>query len=139
VIPVDIYIDKRRMGGAYLDVGWLSETVSRASTSSDPVVRPRDCDHAETADGWAYTEYWNEHWPIRVCRTCRAILEGRCPGPKAPDRKSWEMDTEDVILAKWSKQWPRYGRPRAKRPPASVEWPPQTRPKERLENDSEAA
>lgn len=126
-LPVDIYVDKIRIGGTYLSGGQLGERVSRASTSTAPMLSPRDCHHDAVAEGFAYVEWHDHHWPVRVCTDCRSILNGRSPYVAVSRRSLLDMATEqdllgDVIRAKWAKQWPKHGRPRAKRPP-QVEWP----------------
>lgn len=122
---MDILIDGRRIGCAYFgnDGGLISETVSRASTSTVPLIPRRTCDHQTVADGFAYIEWYDEHWPIRVCLGCRSIVAGRDPHPDRRPRRAWEVEPEDVIAAQWAKQWPKPGRPRRKKPPASTEWP----------------
>jgi hypothetical protein len=110
------------MGGAHLN-GSLSETVSRASTSMQPVVSPRECNHTNVADGFAYVESYDMHWPIRVCRDCRSILRGRDPWPSQERKSAYTMTPRDVIAGKWEKQWPKNGRPRAKKLPKHIEWP----------------
>lgn len=120
---VDIFVEGKRMGGAYLTEGRLSETVGRASTSTVPVVSPRDCEHTKVAQGFAYIDLRRIYWPVEACRDCRTILKGRSPYPEPPDRRPWEFTEEDVIASRWSRQWPKYGRPRAKRPPKGTEWP----------------
>jgi hypothetical protein len=122
-IPADITVEGRRIGGAYFTDGRLSETVRRASTSTKPVVSPRECEHPTTGDGFAYVDLWNIHWPIRVCLDCRTILLGRSPDVERTRRPAWELDEDDVIAAKWASQWPREGRPRAKKPPSPTRWP----------------
>lgn len=124
-VPVDILVEGRRIGCAYFgnDGGLLSETVTRASTLMAPLTPRRECRHENLADGFAYIEWYDEHWPIRMCRDCRSILEGRDPHPDRRSGRAWEFDTEDVIAAQWAKQWPKPGRPRRKKPPASIEWP----------------
>jgi hypothetical protein len=91
--------------------------------SAAPKVVRRACLHENPADGWAYFDFYREHWPIRICMDCRTILEGR---DRHPDRRVgpiWKVGPDDVIAGKWASQWPKYGRPRRKRPPASTEWP----------------
>ena len=119
----DILIGGLRMGGAFFENGYLSETVSKASTSPVAVIPARECHHANAADGFAYVDVLNEYWPVRVCRDCRSILKGRCPRPGERDRAIWEFEEQDVIAAQWARQWPKSGRPRAKKPPKSIQWP----------------
>src|SRR3954447_5787693 len=65
--PVDVLVDKTRMGFVYLDDYRdyrLGETVSRSSFSSAPAVSPRECSPHDIAEGWAYFENIDAHWPI---------------------------------------------------------------------------
>jgi hypothetical protein len=123
-VPADIYVGGRRIGGAYLEDGdRLTETVSRASTAAGRLTPRSECTHEDVAAGFAYTEWYDEHWPIRMCRDCRSIIAGREPYPGRRSRRAWEFEPEDVIAAQWTKQWPKHGRPRRKRPPTSTKWP----------------
>jgi hypothetical protein len=124
--PVQIYVDGARMGVVYFDdFGKLTLTVSKASTATIPVAPRGECAHEHIAEGFAYRDWSNEHWPVRVCRDCRTVLAGRDPYPAARDRPAWEFTELDVVTAKWVEQWPKWGRPRAKKPPRSTEWPPE--------------
>jgi hypothetical protein len=123
MLPVDILIDGRRIGCVYFaHDGLLTETVSRPSTSTAPLTPRRECKHAAIAEGFAYIEFYDEHWPIRMCRDCRSLVAGRDPHPDRPERRAW-FGPDDVIAARWAKYWPKPGRPRRKKPPASTEWP----------------
>ena len=81
------------MGGCSFDAFYskLSETVSRSSLSSAPVASQRTCEHDDVVDGFAYIDLWNQHWPVRVCKTCRLILKGRDPNIEERDVPAWEM------------------------------------------------
>jgi hypothetical protein len=126
VDPVHIYVDGVRMGGVYLDdFGRLTLTVSRASTSTTQVTPRKHCAHPDVVEGFAYNDTYNEHWPAKVCRECRTILAGRNPHPDRRVRHAWEFTELDVVTARWRKRWPKWGRPRAKKPPRSTEWPPE--------------
>jgi hypothetical protein len=124
-IGADIYVEGVRMGGCSFDAfdSKLSETVSRSSLSRAPIVSKRTCEHDDVVDGFAYIDLWNQHWPVRVCKTCRLILKGRDPNIEERDVPAWEMTEEDVLAAQWSKRWPRDGRPRAKKLPKGFVWP----------------
>jgi hypothetical protein len=110
MVPVDILIDGRRIGCAYWgnDGGLLSEAVTRASTATAPLIARRDCSHENLADGFAYVGYYDEHWPIRMCKDCRSIMEGRDPHPtRRRSRRVWEFDAAGLIAAQWAREWPK--------------------------------
>jgi hypothetical protein len=64
-----IFVDGKRIAGADYESNRLSERVhGLSSTTHKPKTPARDCEHADYADGYAYVEFWNFHWPIRYCR-----------------------------------------------------------------------
>ena len=64
------------------------------------------------------------HWPIAFCNDCLAILEGRDPfGFRDALQSSGAVTLDDVIARKWANEWPKDGKPQAKRPPVGLAWP----------------
>jgi hypothetical protein len=124
-VPAQVFVDGRRVAGVDYEANRLGERVhGLSSTTREPRADARTCAHASHADGFAYVEFWNFHWPIRYCRDCYTILAGRRPHVQpAEPGPSWTLTVEDVVAAKWANEWPREGRPKRKRTPPQADWP----------------
>jgi hypothetical protein len=115
---IDVYVNRRPVVQTYLEGHSLWSEVSYKA------VRPRvkhrgDCDHPEIIRAFAYDEWMNEHWPIRFCDECLRILSGREPRPGFDPHDP----VSELIAAKWSREWPKPGKPRTFKPRADLAWP----------------
>lgn len=126
MLPIDIYVEGSRIGVADWDGHTLGKKIRGGSSATREPPRPsRRCAHDEdVAEGFAYCDYWREHWPIAFCRTCYSILAGRHRRAGfTPSDSPFSMTPEEVIASKWNDEWPRAGRPRRKNPPPRESWP----------------
>jgi hypothetical protein len=123
-LRVDVYVDGRRTMVTDSYEGGLVERVRGTSTATRQAPRrTRDCVHENSADGFAYVEWRDEHWPIRYCLDCYLILAGRHPRIAGRPGQRRAMTEEDVVAAKWANQWPKGGKPRRRKAPPESEWP----------------
>jgi hypothetical protein len=124
-LPADISIDGVRIGCSYWENALLSEDVSRSTIVNAKLIPRAKCKHEHVGEGWAYMDFYDEHWPVRVCLDCRTLVGGRDPHPARQYRHlpAWELTPEVVIARRWETEWPKKGRPRAKKPPAELAWP----------------
>ena len=121
---VDVYIDSRPRGYTYMRSGRLAEAIKLNRSPTD--VRPHGgtCAHASPHEVFAYARVLEVHWPIAFCNDCLAILEGRDPfGFRDALQSSGAVTLDDVIARKWANEWPKDGKPQAKRPPVGLAWP----------------
>jgi len=125
---VDVFLDHRRVGVAFLELGELISPLDlRGPSAPTRKTLVRDCAHDEDARiiAYAYVRARDEHWPIEFCGKCGHVLNGLRPRSRGASggESALRFDVEDVIAAKWRREWPKPGAPRRKRPPAGVAWP----------------
>jgi hypothetical protein len=119
---VDVYVNRRAIARALMHDDGLEPTLTlRRSRPPHPSVR-LGCGHVRIARAFAYRRLRDEHWPVAYCVDCLTILAGRDPLARSK-RPRWKLDERNVAIARWSREWPKRGRPRAERPPASTSWP----------------
>ena len=120
---VDVYVNRRPVAHALMQDDclepWMTPRRSRAPRARD---RQR-CRHVRLAGAFAHRRSRDEHWPIVYCEDCLTILAGRDPLARSLQLPRWKFDERNVIAARWAREWPKRGRPRADRPAGSVAWP----------------
>jgi hypothetical protein len=121
---VDIVKDRQLVAQASMRDDQLEPAIRprrrRGSTAQSPVG---PCAHDETVQAFAYRRSRDEHWPVSFCASCLAVLAGRDPLVKAGKRPRWKYDERNLAAARWSREWPKAGRPRTRTPPARIAWP----------------
>jgi hypothetical protein len=119
---VELYVNRRAIARALMHDDRLESALTlRRTRPPHPRVR-RACRHARRAVAFAYRRSRDEHWPVAYCEDCLTILAGRDPLARAK-RPRWRRDARNVAVARWTRAWPKPGRPRAERPPPFVSWP----------------
>ena len=117
-----VYVNRRAIARALMHDDRLESVLTlRRSRPPHPSKR-RACRHTRWALAFAYRRSRDEHWPIAYCEDCLTILAGRDPLARSK-RPRWRRDARNVAAARWSREWPKPGRPRGERPPASTAWP----------------
>jgi len=82
----------------------------------------QSCSHENVRQAFAHRRSRDEHWPIVYCVDCFRILAGLDPLVRAP-RPRWKFDEQNLVVARWTRDWPKAGRPRSDTPPAEISWP----------------
>jgi hypothetical protein len=119
---VQLYVNRRAIGRVLMHDDRLESALTlRRVRPPHPRVR-RTCAHARRAVVFAYRRSRDEHWPVAYCEDCLTILAGRDPLARAK-RPRWRRDARHVAITRWTRAWPKPGRPRGERPPRSVAWP----------------
>jgi hypothetical protein len=119
---VEVYVNRRAIARVLMHDDRLEPSLTpRRIRPPHPSVR-QTCAHARRARAFAYRRSRDEHWPVAYCEDCLAILAGRDPLARSK-RPRWRLDERNVAAARWSRDWPKRGLPRAERPPASIAWP----------------
>ena len=77
---------------------------------------------ARVVEAFAHRRSSDEHWPIAYCVDCFAIVAGVDPFVHAR-RPRWKHDERNMIINRWTREWPKRGRPRYDAPPAETAWP----------------
>lgn len=117
-----MYVGRRAIARALMNDDRLEPSlIPRRSRPPHPSVRST-CPHTRRALAFAYRRSRDEHWPIAYCEDCLAILAG-CDPLARSKRPRWKPDRRNVAAARWSREWPKRGLPRAEKPPASIAWP----------------
>lgn len=117
-----MYTGRRAVGRVLMHDDRLESSLTlRRSRPPHPRVR-RACGHMRRALAFAYRRSRDEHWPVAYCQDCLTVLAGRDPLARAK-RPRWRRDERSVAAARWSREWPKPGRPRGQTPPASTAWP----------------
>ena len=76
-----------------------------------------ECPHERVVEAFAHRRSRDEHWPIVYCVDCFGILAGLDRRPR------WKHDEQNQIINRWTRDWPKRGRPRYDAPPAETAWP----------------
>ena len=117
-----MYVNRRAIARVLMHDDRLESALTlRRTRPPHPRVR-RTCRHATHAVAFAYRRSRDEHWPVAYCEDCLTILAGRDPLARAK-RPRWRRDARNTAVARWTRAWPKPGRPRAERPPPFVSWP----------------
>jgi hypothetical protein len=120
---VDVVMDRRLVAQAPMRDDVLGPEV-RLRRRRDGSAQPgASCAHEEVVHAFAYRRSRDEHWPLSFCTGCLAVLAGRDPLLRAGRRPRWKYDERNVAAARWSREWPKPGRPRTRTPPAEIAWP----------------
>lgn len=119
---VDVYVNRQSIGHGYMRDDRLEAALTprgRRRTRLDDCAR---CPHDRLRQAFAHRRSRDEHWPILYCAGCFAIVAGLDPLVRAR-RPRWKYDERNVVLERWTREWPKRGRPRHASPPAETAWP----------------
>jgi hypothetical protein len=119
---VDVYVNRRPIGQAYMQddriEGSLTLRGKRRRRRDDGV----DCPHERVVEAFAHRRSRDEHWPIVYCIDCFAVIAGLDPLVHTA-RPRWKHDERNLVINRWTREWPKRGRPRYDAPPAETAWP----------------
>jgi hypothetical protein len=119
---VGIFVNRRTIARALMQDDQLESAMSpRGVRPPHPSARAA-CSHVRQARAFAYRRSRDEHWPVAYCEDCLTLVAGRDPLARSSKARS-RRDGGKFVNARWSHDWPKRGRPRADRPPESIDWP----------------
>jgi hypothetical protein len=119
---VDVYVNRRPIGYTYMQDDRLEAAMTLRGKRRTRLASCAECPHERTVEAFAHRRSRDEHWPIAYCVDCFGIVAGLDPLVRAR-RPRWKFDEQNVIVAKWTREWPKRGRPRQDAPPAQTAWP----------------
>jgi hypothetical protein len=119
---VDIYVNRRPLGHAYMQDDRLEGALTLRGRRRTRLADCKRCPHERVVLAFAHRRSRDEHWPIAYCVDCFGIVAGLDPLVRSR-RPRWKFDDQNVIVARWTREWPKPGRPRHDAPPAATAWP----------------
>jgi hypothetical protein len=119
---VDVYVNRRPIGYAYMQDDRLEAAMTLRGKRRTRLASCAKCPHERIVEAFAHRRSRDEHWPIAYCVDCFGILAGLDPFVHAR-RPRWKHDERNLTISKWTRQWPKRGRPRYDAPPADTAWP----------------
>jgi hypothetical protein len=119
---VDVYVNRRPFGHTYMKDERLEGAITPRGQSRTRLAACDDCPHERVVRAFAHRRSSDEHWPIAYCVDCFAVVAGLDPMVRGR-RPRWKHDERNVAIARWTREWPKRGRPRADEPPAGTAWP----------------
>ena len=119
---VDIYANKRALGYAYMRDDRLEGALTLRGRRRTRFSDCQRCPHERIVQAFAHRWSRDEHGPIAYCVDCFGIVAGLDPLVRAR-RPRWKFDEQNLIVARWTRQWPKRGRPKRDAPPAETAWP----------------
>lgn len=119
---VDVYVNRRPIGRAYMLDDRLEPAVTMRGRRRTRLADCAPCPHERVVQAFAHRRSRDEHWPIVYCVDCFAIVAGLDPLVRER-RPRWKYDERNVSIERWTREWPKRGRPRSDAPPAEVAWP----------------
>jgi hypothetical protein len=119
---VDVYVNRRPVGHAYMRDDQLEGAMTPRGRSRTRLAGCELCTHERVISAFAHRRSRDEHWPIVYCLDCFAVIAGLDPLARAP-RPRWRFDEQNLVVARWTRDWPKRGRPKRDTPPAETAWP----------------
>ena len=119
---VDLILNRRPIGHAYMRDDRLEAAMTPRGKRRTRLADTENCGHEHVRQAFAHRRSRDEHWPIVYCTDCCAILAGLDPLVRSP-RPRWKFDEQNRVVARWTRDWPKAGRPRADAPSAEISWP----------------
>ena len=119
---VDVFVNRRAVGHAYMRDDQLEGVLTPRGRRRTRLTDCEGCAHERVIGAFAHRRSRDEHWPIAYCLDCYAIVAGLDPLVRSR-RPRWKFDEQNLVVARWTRDWPKRGRPRADAPPASTSWP----------------
>ena len=117
-----MYVNRRAIGHAYMLDDLLEGALTLRGKRRTRLDRCEACPHERTVEAFAHRRSRDEHWPIVYCIDCFAIIAGLDPLVHAW-RPRWKHDERNLVINRWTRDWPKPGRPRNDAPPAKTAWP----------------
>lgn len=119
---VDVYANRLRIGQAAMRDDQLEPALTPRGRPRTKLADCERCPHEQLVQAFAHRRSRDEHWPIAYCRDCFAIVAGLDPLARAR-RPRWKYDERNLTIDRWTREWPKAGRPRRAAPPAEIAWP----------------
>jgi hypothetical protein len=119
---VDVYVNRRPIGHAYMRDDRLEGALTLRGRKRTRVSDCARCPHERVVRAFAHRRSRDEHWPIVYCVDCFAIVAGLDPLVRMR-RPRWKYDERNVSIDRWTREWPKRGRPRRDEPPSGIAWP----------------
>jgi hypothetical protein len=119
---VDVYVNRRPIGHAHMRDDQLEPALTPRGRSRTRLTDCATCDHDALALAFAHRRARDEHWPVAYCTKCFAIVAGLDPLVRGR-RPRWKFDERNLAVGRWTREWPKRGRPRRDAPPAETAWP----------------
>ncbi|HUG65410.1 MAG TPA: hypothetical protein VMK83_09355 [Gaiellaceae bacterium] len=119
---VDVYVNRRAVGHSFMRDDRLEGAITPRGRRRTRVADCVACTHNAVVEAFAHRRSRDEHWPIAYCTDCFAIVAGLDPFVRAR-RPRWKFDEQNLIVNRWTREWPKRGRPRRDAPPAETAWP----------------
>jgi len=119
---VDVIVNRRPIGHAYMRDDRLEPAMTPRGKRRTRLSATEACGHDHVHEAFAHRRSRDEHWPIVYCTNCFAILAGLDPLVRA-HRPRWKFDEQNRVVARWTRDWPKRGRPTRDTPPAETSWP----------------
>ena len=115
-------VNRRAIGHAYMRDDRLEPAMTPRGRRRTRLSDCEGCVHGNVRPAFAHRRSRDEHWPIAYCLDCFAILAGIDPlvHRRLP---RWKFDEQNLVVARWMRNWPKRGRPRHDSPPAEIAWP----------------
>jgi hypothetical protein len=119
---VDVILNRRAIGHAYMRDDRLEAAMTPRGKRRTRLSDTERCAHEHVRQAFAHRRSRDEHWPIVYCVDCFAILAGLDPLVRG-HLPRWKFDEQNLVVARWTRDWPKRGRPRADAPPVETSWP----------------
>ena len=119
---VDVILNRRPIGHAYMRDDRLEPAMTPRGKRRTRLADTEACQHVSVRQAFAHRRSRDEHWPIVYCADCFAILAGLDPLVRR-QLPRWKFDEQNLAVARWSRDWPKAGRPRSAAPPDEIAWP----------------
>ena len=119
---VDVILNRRPIGHAYMRDDRLEPALTPRGKRRTRLSDTESCSHAHVREAFAHRRSRDEHWPIVYCVECNAILAGLDPLVRRRVPR-WKFDEQNQVVARWTRDWPKRGRPTRDLPPAEISWP----------------
>ena len=111
---VDIWVNRRAIGHAYMQDDQLEGALTLRGNRRTRLDACERCPHERTVEAFAHRRSRDEHWPIVYCVDCFAITAGLDPLVHAR-RPRWKHDERNAVITRWTRAWPKRGRPALRR------------------------
>jgi hypothetical protein len=118
---VDVILNRRPIGHAYMRDDRLEPAMTPRGKRRTRLADTEACQHESVRQAFAHRRSRDEHWPIVYCADCYAILGGLDPLVRR-QRPRWKFDEQNLVVARWTRDWPKAGRPRSDAP-GEIAWP----------------
>jgi hypothetical protein len=119
---VDVILNRRPIGHAYMRDDRLEPAMTPRGKRRTRLADTEACPHENVRQAFAHRRSRDEHWPIVYCADCYAILGGLDPLVRR-QLPRWKFDEQNLVVARWTRDWPKAGRPRSAAPPDEIAWP----------------